>query len=66
MLVVGHNVVDLDLEVAAGQLHGLAEVAEHRVNTLVVAGQLSAAGSVPDDVRVEQLPQGLMSPLLRL
>jgi hypothetical protein len=29
MLVVGDDVVDLNPEVAAGQLHGLAEEAEH-------------------------------------
>jgi len=37
VLVVGNHVVDLDPEVAVGQLHGPAEVAEHRVNALMVA-----------------------------
>jgi hypothetical protein len=59
VLVVGDHVVDLDPEGAAGQLHGPAEVAEDGVHALVVAGQLAAAGGVPDDVGVEQLAQGV-------
>ena len=58
MLVVGDHVVDLDPEAAAGQLHGPAEVAKHGVHALVVAGQLAAAGGVPDDIGGgEQLTQ---------
>jgi hypothetical protein len=59
MLVVGDHVVDLDPEVAAGQLHRLAEVAEDGVNTLMIAGQLATTGGVPDDVGMEQLAQGI-------
>ena len=59
MLVVGDDVVDLDPEVAAGQLHGPAEVAEHRIHAPMVTGQLVTSRCVPDDVGVEQLPQGV-------
>ena len=59
MLVVGDDVVDLHPEVAAGQLHGPTEVAEHRIHAPMVAGQLVTSRCVPDHVGVEQLPQGV-------
>jgi hypothetical protein len=62
MLVVGDDVVDLNPEVAAGQLHDLAEEAEHGVDASVIAGQLATARGVPDDVGMVQLPQGVHVP----
>jgi hypothetical protein len=59
VLVVGHDIVDLDPEAPTGQLHGPAEVAQDGVDALVVAGQLVAAGGVPDDLGIEQRSQGV-------
>ena len=66
MLVVGDDVVDLDPEVAAGQLHGPAEVAEHRIHAPMVTGQLVTSRCVPDDVVfVPELPHTATGKLLK-
>jgi hypothetical protein len=65
VLVVGDDVVDLDPKGAAGQLHGPAEVAEHRINALVVAGELAAAGACQTMSGWNSSRRVCMSPLLK-
>jgi biotin synthase-like enzyme len=55
-VVVGEDVVDLDAEVAAGQLNGLGEEAEDGVDAWWSPASWLRPGGVPDDVGVEQLP----------
>jgi hypothetical protein len=56
-VVVGQQGQRLHAEAAFGQLHDLAEELEDRGPALVRAGELTAAGHVPDDVLGRQLLQ---------
>ena len=63
VLVVGQDVVELELEAAAGQLEDLAEERGDLGVALVVARQRAAARDVPDDVLVEDAEDGVEVPL---
>src|ERR671920_695072 len=55
----GHDVVDVDAEGAAAELHRLGEEAKDRVHAAVVTGELVAARHIPDGVLSHRLPEGV-------
>src|ERR671913_769501 len=57
MLVVGHDVVEVDAESAAAELRNLGEEAKDRVHAAVVTRELAAARHMPDGVLIEQLSE---------
>jgi hypothetical protein len=64
VLLIGDDVVDLDSEVAAGQLHGLGEVADDGVDAVVVAGSSLRPGACQTLAGSNSSPRVPMSPLL--
>jgi hypothetical protein len=65
VLVIGDDVVDLNPEVATGQLYRPGEEAEHGVDALVIAGQLAAAGACQTMSGSNSSRRVSMSPLLK-
>ena len=59
MLVVGHDVVEVDAEGATGELGRFGEGTKDRVHAAVVTGELAAARHMPDSVLIEQLSEGV-------
>jgi hypothetical protein len=59
VLIVREDVVELNPECAAAELHRPGEEAQDRVHTAVVTREGIPASRMPDGVLIEQLPKGV-------